>query len=201
MFDEIIRRKRFSEKDAAIVMKQVLSAVNYCHSQSIVHRDLKPENILLEDKDSDKLVTKVIDFGASQVFDPDEKLTERFGTIYYISPEVLKGDYGEKCDLWSLGVILYILLCGEPPFNGDSDDKIMAKILKGKFDFKQNVWSTRSNESKDLISRMLTFKYDDRISAEDALQHAWFKSKLPDDSHVDMQTIQNLHDFRVKKKT
>jgi calcium-dependent protein kinase len=70
------------------------------------------------------------------VFEPTEKLTERFGTIYYISPEVLRGDYGAKCDIWSLGVIMYILLCGEPPFNGDNDDKIMAKIMKGKFDFK-----------------------------------------------------------------
>ena len=121
-------------------MKQVLSAISYCHDHNIVHRDLKPENILLDEKESDKLTVKVIDFGASQVFDPSEKLTERFGTIYYISPEVLKGDYGEKCDIWSLGVILYILLCGEPPFNGDSDDKIMAKIVKGKFDFKCIFW-------------------------------------------------------------
>ena len=138
LFDEIIRRKRFSEKDAAIVMQQVLSAVLYCHEKNIVHRDLKPENILLDDKNTDILNTKVIDFGASQVFDANEKLTERFGTIYYISPEVLKGDYGAKCDIWSLGVILYILLCGEPPFNGDSDEKIMEKILKGKYEFKCN---------------------------------------------------------------
>ena len=145
-------------------MKQVLSAVAYCHDHNIVHRDLKPENVLLEDEKVNDLSVKVIDFGASQFFNPSQKLTERFGTIYYISPEVLKGNYSSKCDLWSLGVILYILLCGEPPFNGESDEKIMAKIMKGRFDFKcmfllqfhhpitiENIWNTRSKESKDLI--------------------------------------------------
>ena len=126
-------------------MQQVLSAISYCHDHNIVHRDLKPENILLEDSEAENLVVKVIDFGASQFFDPTEKLTERFGTIYYISPEVLKGDYGEKCDLWSMGVILYILLCGEPPFNGDSDDKIMQKILRGKFEYKCSYHSSTIN--------------------------------------------------------
>lgn len=136
LFDEIIKRGRFSEKDAAHVMKQVLSAVSYCHAQNIVHRDLKPENILIEDTSKTDLFVQVIDFGASQIFDPEQKMTERFGTIYYISPEVLKGQYGAKCDLWSLGVILYIMLCGEPPFNGEQDDEIMTKIVKGKFEFK-----------------------------------------------------------------
>lgn len=84
-----------------------------------MHRDLKPENILLEDPEHENLQVKVIDFGAAQVFDPKQKLSERFGTIYYIPPEVLKGNYTASCDIWSLGVILFILLCGEPPFNGN----------------------------------------------------------------------------------
>jgi len=116
-------------------MKQVLSVVAYCHDYNIVHRDLKPENILLEEDASKSLNVKVIDFGASQIMDPDTRLTEKFGTIYYISPEVLKGNYTKKCDIWSIGVIMYILLCGEPPFNGEDDEEIMEKIRKGKFDF------------------------------------------------------------------
>mmetsp|Transcript_7685 Transcript_7685/g.5786 ORF Transcript_7685/g.5786 Transcript_7685/m.5786 type:complete len:81 (+) Transcript_7685:742-984(+) len=80
---------------------------------------------------------------------------------------------------------MFILLCGEPPFNGETDEKIMAKILKGKFDFKQNVWNTRSHESKDLITKMLTYKFQDRISAQEALNHPWFKSKLPENSSID----------------
>lgn len=101
-------------------MKQVLSAINYCHSQNIVHRDLKPENLLL-DKDENNPKIKIIDFGTSQVFDADQPMTQKFGTPYYIAPEVLKKKYNEKCDIWSLGVILYILLCGYPPFNGAND--------------------------------------------------------------------------------
>jgi calcium-dependent protein kinase len=135
LFDEIIARKRFNEKDTAEILRQVISVVAYCHSNNIVHRDLKPENILLEDKSSSSLNVKVIDFGASQICDPDSRLTEKFGTVYYISPEVLKGNYTTSCDIWSIGVIMFILLCGEPPFNGEDDEEIMEKIRRGKFEF------------------------------------------------------------------
>lgn len=108
---------------AAEIMRQILSAVVYCHENSIVHRDLKPENLLLELKKSfaEGNTVKVIDFGTSIEFTRDEKLNARLGTAYYIAPEVLRGEYDEKCDVWSCGVILYILLCGYPPFNGDTD--------------------------------------------------------------------------------
>lgn len=96
---------------------------------------MKPENILIDDPKADPMQIKVIDFGASQIFDPNEKLTEKFGTIYYISPEVLRGNYTSKCDIWSLGVIMFILLCGEPTFNGENDDEIIKKIIRGKFEF------------------------------------------------------------------
>lgn len=101
-------------------MKQVLSAINYCHSKNIVHRDLKPENLLL-DKDESNPKIKIIDFGTSSVFDPEQTMSQKFGTPYYIAPEVLKKKYTAKCDIWSIGVILYILLCGYPPFNGAND--------------------------------------------------------------------------------
>lgn len=97
----------------------MLSAINYCHQINIVHRDLKPENLLL-DKGAEPKVT-IIDFGTSEVFDPTQKMNKKFGTPYYIAPEVLKKSYDEKCDLWSIGVIMYILLCGYPPFNGAND--------------------------------------------------------------------------------
>lgn len=120
LFDEIIARGKFTEKDAAVLMKQVLSCVNYCHKNHIVHRDLKPENILLEqNKDFDQI--KIIDFGTSLLFDSAKSLDEKLGTPYYIAPEVLNKKYNEKCDIWSCGVIVYILLSGMPPFNGQSD--------------------------------------------------------------------------------
>lgn len=131
MFDKISEEQYFSEKDAANIIKQVLSAINYCHQMKVVHRDLKPENLLL-DKGEDPKIT-IIDFGTSAVFDPTKKMSQKFGTPYYIAPEVLKKNYDEKCDLWSIGVILYILLCGYPPFNGANDKQIIEAVLKGKF--------------------------------------------------------------------
>lgn len=101
-------------------MKEILSAVTYCHKYGIVHRDLKPENILYQSKDPDSPL-KIIDFGTSKTYNGDEKLNDVCGTPYYIAPEVLDGKYTEKCDVWSCGVIMYIMLCGYPPFNGVSD--------------------------------------------------------------------------------
>lgn len=129
LFDEITKRSHFSEADAALITKQVLSAVAYCHSKNICHRDLKPENILLDSKAADSSNSiKVIDFGASQKFDPSKKMNQIYGTAYYIAPEILKSDYNEKCDVWSVGVILFILLSGRPPFGGDNDKEILDSV-------------------------------------------------------------------------
>ena len=105
------------------MIKQVLSAINYCHSRNIVHRDLKPENLLL-DKDGDTPKVTIIDFGTSGIFEDNKKMSQKFGTPYYIAPEVLKGQYGKECDIWSIGVIAYILLSGTPPFKGKTDIEI-----------------------------------------------------------------------------
>ena len=129
LFDEVCKRGKFSESDAAVLIKQVLSCVNYCHKSNIVHRDLKPENILLEqNKEYDQI--KIIDFGTSLVYDPSKQLDEKLGTPYYIAPEVLNKSYNSKCDIWSVGVITYILLSGQPPFNGENDKDIMKKATK-----------------------------------------------------------------------
>lgn len=106
----------------------------YCHSKNIVHRDLKPENLIFDSK-KDNANLKVIDFGTSKKLDATKKLTSRLGTPYYIAPEVLKKNYDEKCDIWSCGVILYILLCGYPPFNGSSEENILKSVEEGKVVF------------------------------------------------------------------
>ena len=118
-------------------MKQVMSAVAYCHEKKIVHRDLKPENLVFINKDENSDL-KVIDFGTSRSFNPDEKMKKRLGTPYYIAPEVLKREYNEKCDVWSCGVILFILLSGYPPFCAGSENEIINLILIGKFTFDRN---------------------------------------------------------------
>jgi calcium-dependent protein kinase len=202
LFDEILNRSKFDEKDGAIVMKQLLSAINYCHKKNIVHRDLKPENMLLEqDKDLEKL--KIVDFGTSLSFDPDRALDEKLGTAYYIAPEVIKKSYNEKCDLWSCGVIMYILLSGEPPFNDPKADNeaIMKKVEKGKYDVTKGIWKTVSKEAKDLIKKLLTYKPEDRISAEEALQHPWIKEfKVEIDEEATTNALSCLKAFRSEQK-
>ena len=153
-------------------MKQVLSCINYCHKQNIVHRDLKPENILLEaNKEFDQI--KIIDFGTSLVYSPERNLDEKLGTPYYIAPEVLNKNYNEKCDIWSAGVITYILLSGMPPFNGQSDQDIMNKVRAGQFSFDDRVWQTISENAKSFIRSLLTYDVSARPSAETALMHPW----------------------------
>lgn len=202
LFDEILNKSKFDEKDAMVVMKQLLSAINYCHKKSIVHRDLKPENMLLEqDKDLEKL--KIVDFGTSLTFDPDRALDEKLGTAYYIAPEVIKKSYNEKCDLWSCGVIMYILLSGEPPFNDPKADNeaIMKKVEKGKYDISKGIWKTITKEAKDLIKKLLTYKPEDRISAEEALQHPWIKElKQEIDEDSSKNALSSLKAFRSEQK-
>jgi calcium-dependent protein kinase len=125
LFDKIIEKGHFSEGEARRTFTQIMQALNYCHTNGICHRDLKPENFLLVDK-SDKSSIKVIDFGLSSIFQEgatgkSKGMHTKAGTPYYISPEVLQGDYDQSCDIWSAGVILYILLSGVPPFYGDTD--------------------------------------------------------------------------------
>ena len=124
LFDELVRRKTFHEHQAVAIMKSMLSAISYCHERNIIHRDLKPENILLDNVASKggAFDIKVIDFGAAVFLDPGELYQDRFGTVYYVAPEIVKGKgYNNKCDVWSMGVILFALLCGEVPFFSSKD--------------------------------------------------------------------------------
>merc|ERR1719195_1075353 len=196
LFDEILQRGKFSERDAAVLMKQVLSCINYCHQANIVHRDLKPENILLEaNKEFDQI--KIIDFGTSLVYDPNRNLDEKLGTPYYIAPEVLNKNYNEKCDIWSAGVITYITLSGMPPFNGQSDQEIMKRVREGQFSFEDRIWQTISENAKSFIRSLLTYSSSDRPSAEQALQHPWLTelAALQVDEAPAMNALDNLSKF------
>lgn len=181
-------------------MKQLLSCINFLHKNDIIHRDLKPENLLLE-SNKDFHSIKLIDFGISLIYDKKDFLTERIGTPYYIAPEVWKRKYNEKCDVWSAGVIMYILLSGEPPFNGQSDEEIKQKILKGKFKMEGKTWKAISDEAKDLIKKLLTFNHEDRQSAEDALSHPWVveMSEGDIDSEKAVAALGNLKSFRAQE--
>ena len=180
IFDRIIEhiqsKKMYSEKDAAEILQQVMSAVEYCHNNGICHRDLKPENLLYLNPGEEKgNPIKVIDFGLSQIISPEKRLKTKVGTAYYVSPEILKGDYTEICDIWSAGVILYIFLSGDPPFNGPSDSDIYNKIAQMKFSFPEKKWNTISNDAKDLITHMIAPE-NERYTAKQVLKHPWFKN-------------------------
>ena len=180
VFDKIIEhiqnKKMYTEKNAANIFIQMMSAVEYCHNNGICHRDLKPENLLYLNQGSEiDNPIKVIDFGLSQVISPNKKLKTKVGTAYYVSPEILKGSYTEKCDIWSAGVILYILLSGSPPFNGQNDNEIYKKISQFKFDYPERKWANISDEAKDLINHMITPE-NERYNAKQVLSHPWLKN-------------------------
>jgi len=205
LFDFLIKSGHLSEASTARIMYQVLSAVTYCHQNNIVHRDLKPENLLLETPptDSENIIVKVIDFGTSSLFTPSSRLHKRIGTPYYIAPEVLNMNYSEKCDVWSCGVILYILLSGYPPFSGHNNEEIMLKVRTGQFAFRQPEFNSISEEAKSLIRRMLTKDPNSRLSAEAALQDPWItkhSAQKAVDSAVALESLDNLRRFRADEK-
>ena len=144
LFDMIVSRANFKERDAARILRQLFSAISYCHQNNIVHRDLKPENLLIESSESSEPLIKVIDFGTSQQFQPGSKMKKTYGTPYYIAPEVLKGSYTSQCDMWSCGVIMFILLSGRPPFEGNDDDAILRSVSQANYDMTHPIWNSIS---------------------------------------------------------
>lgn len=187
----------FDERKASTYMMQILSAINYLHSKSIAHRDIKPENFLMSTKE-DSAEIKVIDFGLAKSFEDSVKMKTKAGTPYYVAPQVLQGSYNEKCDIWSCGVIAYILTCGYPPFYGDSDADILKMVKKGAFDFPSPDWDANSKELKDLIKQMMTKDEDARPSANEILKHPWLN--LSDKQTVVPKVAQgfkkNMSDFK-----
>jgi calcium-dependent protein kinase len=188
-----------------MIMKNILMAVAYCHSQNIVHRDLKPENILLEfyNNDKENFSIKMIDFGTSREFKPGVKLSEKTGTPYYIAPEVLRKRYDEKCDLWSCGVIMYILLSGEPPFNGNNDAEILKNVEVGVYDLEIEPFKYVSEDAKFLIRKLLEFEPGKRFSAVEAMETKWIKELAPNaklSGEIASKILANLKTFRADQK-
>jgi len=210
LYDTISKWKNFNEDKAAYIMRQLLSAVIYLHSHNIVHRDLKPENMMVEKntgKNKNTINIKLIDFGTCNYYDGKNKLTLKVGTPYYIAPEVLRRSYTEKCDLWSCGIIMYILLCGYPPFSGDSTEEIIEAVMSGKFSMEGHEWKKISSDAKDLINKLLEFKPDKRISAQEAINHKWIESKNEEielnekiDDEVWKNVLINIKNFNAKEK-
>ena len=219
-----MQRTQLKEKEIAKIFNQIMSAVAYCHEKGIVHRDLKLENILFASEDPDSPI-KIIDFGFSVLLgkkptikneekekknsegnnDPKKfgfkRLKSKVGTLYYISPEIIKGNYDEKCDIWACGVILYILLTGNPPFSGNTDKEVYNLITQIKYDFDKEKWKNISKYARDLIKNMLT-PAKNRYTAKQVLASKWFEVKLKNenDKNIDILDYRHINKYKTYNK-
>jgi len=211
LFDQIINKGHYSEKEAASLVRTMLYVIQHMHDLGVVHRDLKPENFLLSLSDNsepagaanakkgNEAVIKAIDFGLSTFISPQEKLKDCVGSSYYIAPEVLRRSYGHEADIWSAGVILYILLCGSPPFFGSSDREILQKVMRyreGTLNFKFQPWPSISEGAKECVLMMLKLDPLERASIDKVLQHPWMKENgTASERPISNEVINRLQNF------
>lgn len=199
LFERIVHYKHFGEKQSATVMQQLFRAVHYMHKSHICHRDIKPENILFEKAIPVELnQIKVADFGLACYCAEGQVLTKKAGTPYYVSPQVLRRSYDQSCDVWSCGVIMYMLLCGYAPFQGETEMDTCHKVLRGTYQFHRDAWKGVSQDAKNLIDVLLSYNPKDRPCARKALGAGWVKSNAPKakQSNLNEGLIGNVQEFQ-----
>lgn len=204
LFERVLNKKYYLEKEAAFVIYKIASAISHCHTLGIVHRDLKPENILYESM-SDESDLKIIDFGLSKKFSLEfEELHSIVGSPYYVAPEVLQGNYNSKCDIWSLGVLMYVLLCGTPPFYSDNKVELYYKIGNEKPSFKSPVWNDISTDAIKLIKKLLKKDPKKRPKASKVLEFPWFNIMVEKNNYsfreIDRSILQELKEFNQPRE-
>jgi len=202
LFDRIVSKSYYNEKEARDTCRILFEALQYCHQRKIAHRDLKPENLLLMSQDDDRMI-KIADFGFAKKAVTPCSLTTQCGTPGYVAPEILEGvPYDTKADMWSLGVIMYILLGGYPPFIESNQKELFRKIRKGQYEFHEEYWSPVSEEAKELIRSLLTVDPSKRLSADAALNNTWIRG-IDDKNLEDKDLGKNLaamRAFNAKRK-
>jgi len=201
LFDRIVKKGSYSEKEASVVVGSIASALEYLHSTGIVHRDLKPENLIYLNKNDDSPL-KITDFGLAK-FRPNQNMDmyTACGTPGYVAPEVLKGEnYSSAVDLWSLGVILYVLLCGFPPFYHENTNLLYKQIKKGEFTFPDPYWTEISESVKDLIRGLLTVDPKKRLTAKAVGQHQWISGATAKAKSFDKEHTQRLKLLQARRK-
>ena len=205
LFKIISDKKKLSEIQCAYIMYQVLSAIKYCHKLKIMHRDLKPENILIykHNKEKDYYDVKICDFGTSQIFKRGEWQSQPCGSVYYVAPEVINKKYNSKCDLWSVGVIMFMLLSNKAPFGGKNDRDILRNVIGGSYN--KGFLANCSETTLDLISKLLNKDYKTRINADQAMNHEFFtqfniKELVNDikDEGIIKKLINNLKNYKCE---
>jgi len=197
LFDRIVSKGSYTEKDAAALVVKFLEALDYIHDKGIVHRDLKPENLLLKSKNSDTDV-KLADFGLSKILGSDVMMQTACGTPGYVAPEILQArGYGKEVDLWSVGVITYILICGFPPFYNENIPLLFESIMKAEFEYPNEYWAHVSDDAIEFIDSLLVVDPRKRLSAKQALTHPWLKLAPP----TQLRISKSLSDYSTTYRT
>ncbi|XVE75839.1 hypothetical protein DITRI_Ditri12bG0123600 [Diplodiscus trichospermus] len=200
LFDRIVKRGHYTERKAAEIARIIVAVVEACHSMGVMHRDLKPENFLFANEEEDSPL-KAIDFGLSIFFKPGEILSDVVGSPYYVAPEVLRKRYGPEADVWSAGVIIYILLSGVPPFWGETEQEIFEEVLHGNLDFTSDPWPSISESAKDLVTKMLDRDTKKRITAYEVLRHPWVQvDGVAPDKPLDSVVLSRMKQFSAMDK-
>ncbi|KAK3012022.1 hypothetical protein RJ639_011353 [Escallonia herrerae] len=200
LFDRIIAQGHYSERAAATICRQIVRVVHVCHFMGVLHRDLKPENFLLSSKGEGAML-KATDFGLSVYIEEGKVYRDIVGSAYYVAPEVLRRSYGKEIDIWSAGVILYILLSGVPPFWAETEKGIFDAILQGELDFESQPWPFISSSAKDLVGKMLTQNPKKRITSVQVLEHPWLREGgEASDRPIDNAVLSRMKQFRAMNK-
>eukprot|EP01022_Parablepharisma_sp_SALTPOND_P018088 TRINITY_DN293_c0_g1_i1.p1 TRINITY_DN293_c0_g1~~TRINITY_DN293_c0_g1_i1.p1 ORF type:complete len:552 (+),score=64.24 TRINITY_DN293_c0_g1_i1:2543-4198(+) len=199
LFERIVQKGKFTEQEAARITEKILSAISFLHNLGICHRDIKPENFMFSSVEPDAEI-KIIDFGLSTKFIKEHRMRDIVGTPYYVAPEVLEGVYTNACDVWSVGVVLYIMLDGRPPFNGTSSE-VLSKVAKAAVFFPERQWRNISTDAKDLILKMLEKNVEKRYTAKQCLDHSWFQ-KHGDTSfpQLDVKLLNRLKNYKKQSR-
>jgi len=200
LFYKIVDKGSYSERDARDIVRQLVEGVDYLHEKGIAHRDLKPENLLCSEN-NEGVVIKIADFGLSKAFSGGSVLETSCGTPDYAAPEVLRmdGAYDKSVDLWSMGVITYVLLCGFPPFYGKTQAQLFEKILNADYDFPDPEWTNISKEAKDFISHLLILDIAKRYTTRDCLKHPWLKMEGAMQGNISVATANYMQDYAKRK--
>ena len=200
LFDQILTKEKFTESEARDIVAPIFDALIYCHSMGIVHRDIKPENLLFSAKDTENAIIKVSDFGLARFVDSETLATTTCGTPGYVAPEILEQQpYDQPCDFWSVGVVLFILLSGSPPFYDEDNFQLFEKIKACKYDFSASSWSLVSDEAKDFISKLLVADPKQRLQGQAIMEHPWIKGELKSKGN-DASILEKMRDWNSKRK-
>jgi calcium/calmodulin-dependent protein kinase I len=190
LFDRIVEKGSYSEEDAKVLVRKIVSAIEYLHDMNIAHRDLKPENLLVKSIADDTEV-KIADFGLSKIIDEQKMMQTACGTPGYVAPEVLNAEgYDREVDMWSVGVITYILLCGFPPFYAETVPEVFEQILKAEYDYPEEYWGEISDAGKDFINHLLVVDPKARLTAKQALEHKWLQTKTKEKKKTKLAKFQ-----------